>query len=232
MRIPYVASGIVAVAILGLTLALWPTAGPSSAETIAEIDAGGSATFLRIDAETGERDRLWTVQCRMPFQGCVARSNQAVLRLDDDGDARITAFAAETDRISVQVQNFTIDRPNIFSRPLSTEDIAILDTPGAFVVIETAAETQSRFSTHGISLVVEYLRWLNQTTPAPDRDAREFQITDHMQTEYGATPPELAHLMLAEQNAASPRWQLVPYTKPQIEFAIRAQGGESFHVVE
>lgn len=204
---------------VGAGLASGAAAGPV---TVARIQPEGSAAF----ALSPETPPVWTVRCALPLRDCVARSGALVLRVGPDGSARLSAFTGGPDAsITIRQSNRAYERNRLFSAPLHPDDVALLDAPSAMLVIDTPAAVILRSPTGGIAEVIAYLAWVQGPEAQLLRDARLWPRDGTLDTSKMSVAV-LERYMEAQRRMETGPETLVPYTKPQVEFAIRAQGGE------
>jgi hypothetical protein len=189
-----------------------------------EVHEAGPALFYRVTGE--QRTELWAVDCTAPLRGCVARAPGLTLRVAPDLSVWALAAASASARISVQHRNYTRDAPDLFFRPLAFDEIAELSRPNSFILIEDGA-THLRISTQGLGQVASYLRWVQSPTAHTLRDARLWPKGGALQ-EDAMSPEVLERYEILQRRQTEALRQQVPRTKPQIEFAIQAQGGRSF----
>ncbi|MDO6731976.1 hypothetical protein Q4577_18240 [Marinovum sp. 2_MG-2023] len=199
---------------------------PQNARILDEIAIDGPAIFYEIDKDL--RRELWSVDCRQPLRGCVARAPGLVLRVDDHGAHWLIAASHPGARKSVQTRNYTRDTPEILSRPLSADTLAQLSQKNTFLVIEEQSTVVLRAQTTGIAHVAGYLAWINSETARTLRDARLWPKNEPLQTD-NMTPDVLERYQVMQRRRLEAQRQLVPATKPQIEFAVRAQSGDTFY---
>ncbi|CUJ14299.1 hypothetical protein [Cognatishimia activa] len=235
----YFLTGTIAI---GVMVCIWVQGAESEPEPLAGHlkSQGGSLQFqLSVDGpalfylkKNASRHVLWRVNCALPMRGCVAKATGLVLSINNSGQAVLFAAKPRKARVSLQVKNYTYDSLGLLSAPLTEEQISRLSGPKSFVVIESGTEVILRTPTQGIVEVISYLRWMNTPLARTLRDARLWP--DHQAEEFNKDRLSLEsreHFeVLKRRHAAVPNRQsvLVPVTKPQIEFAIGAQKGNSF----
>ncbi len=187
-----------------------------------EIRQSGEARFYRVRGSS--RRPLWTVSCRMPLRGCAARAPGVILSLHAEGTLRLLGFAPSGARISVLQDGAARLMPGLFQQPLDAETLAVLSRPDSVLIVENKDEVLSRTPVDGIDITAAYLLWLNGAAQAGVRDARIWIAPD------GTPDPSAPTSVMSARAPQDPSlWpQHVPRTKPQIEFAIRAQEGGSF----
>lgn len=191
-----------------------------------EISVDGPALFYGVSGEF--RRELWAVNCAMPLRSCVARAPGLVLRIDDQGQPHLVAAVSPGARISIHERNTTQDHPHLFGRPLPSDIIRRLSEEKTAVVIEEQGRVVLRSSTAGIDRVIDYLTWVQGNTARTLRDARLWPRNQEMRIQ-DMTPEVLERYEVMQRRAVEAQRQVVPSTKPQIEFAIRAQEGDSFY---
>ncbi|MCX7560508.1 hypothetical protein OS190_13105 [Sulfitobacter sp. F26204] len=189
-----------------------------------DISASGSAMFYNVTSQG--RLPVWSVTCRVPLRGCIARANGAVLHLDATGAPWLLVARSIQGSLWIQHQNLRRNADEITSRPLSDFAIGELSRPGAALLAEEPGLPSIRIATTGIDHVVRYLHWVESETARVLRDARLWP--DKGTLELNETEAAVLDRYLQREliETASPQY-LVPSTKPQIEFSIRGQGGHS-----
>lgn len=191
-----------------------------------EISVDGPALFYGVNED--QRQELWSVYCAQPLRSCVARAPGLVLRIDEHGAPWLITVITPGARISIQSRNFTQDSPLLFSRKLEKNSIQSLMQEKSFVVIEEKGVVVLRTRTAGIDRVIDYLTWLRSSTARTLRDARLWPRNGDIRVQ-NMTPDVLERYEVMQRRALEAQRQLVPSTKPQIEFAIRAQEGSSYY---
>ena len=196
-------------------------------DRIWDINSDGSAKLF-VQTEKS-RAVLWTVSCRVQLRGCVARGGAGNLWIDSNGQAVLVFPVPATARISVGWRNQVRDVPGLNGRPLRDESILLLAQQGAHLIAEDHDAVVFREPTTGIDEVIRYLKWLLTDEARVLRDASLYP-------DMSVVPPEALDTEVLERYRI---WQFrlesepnftVPTTKPQLEFATRAQGGVSFRV--
>lgn len=202
---------------------------PTEAAIEHDIHRDGSALFYAVVG--ARRIPVWSVSCRVFLRGCMARGDGIVLRLDADNNPRLLVACSGNGRISILRRNFREDADHITSQPLAEPSIERMSGPDAFLVVEEPDASPVYIRTVGLNAVIGYLRWLDSAPARVLRDARLWPEDGALDLQ-AAGDEALDRFRLMElRDAAGPRY-LVPSTKPQIEFAIRAQGGVSIFPVE
>lgn len=206
-----------------------PTQGqaevPPSHTLRAEIQPDGPALFYAV--YDNRRYRIWSVNCRTPLRGCVARAPGLALRLDEQHRPWLIVPAALDARLSVQEGAQTRDLPHLMHRPLDPDAIDRLSRPKARLLIEEQGRVTAAIATEGMDEVLSYLAWLKSDKGRTLRDARLWPRTGILDPNQ-LTNPQLERLAAQQRYLEGNKAQHVPRTKPQIEFAIRAQDGASF----
>lgn len=179
---------------------------------------------------TVTRQKYWTIGCQSPPLRCVANSDDLTLEIDTQMRARLFAQVGRNTRISIQQKNFIIEAPTLFTQPLGDTQIASLARRHSFIVIEPPGAPTRRIATEGIDRAIYDLRRRTRQPTRPSEGA--FQDYKPMASESEGSLPEAeddaASAILMRHKRREGHYQLVPADKPQSEFAIRAQGGDSF----
>lgn len=191
-----------------------------------EIAIDGPALFYAVSQDI--RQELWAVQCAQPLRGCVARAPGLVLRIDDNFEPWLLSVSQPNARVSLQSRNYTKDIPHLFTRALSDDLIHSLSDEKSFVVLEENGRVIQRTRTTGLDQVVDYLKWINGNTGRTLRDARLWPRNEDIRIQ-DMSEEVLERYAVMQRRALERQRQLVPATKPQVEFAIRAQEGTSFY---
>lgn len=187
------------------------------------IEPSGEARFLAING--AERKLLWTVSCSMPLRDCLARADGIVLRLDDTGAPILTAFSPPGARITVRLDREALPQEGLFDAPLDEGTVDVMSRDGAHLLIEDARGPILHTRTSGLSSVVSYLAWVESNMSQTLRDARAWpKDTAELQLD-GLPEPVLMRYAEVQRRAETEASRTTPHTKPQTEFAIRAQGG-------
>ena len=221
----FLAASIASLSVVSSYLAPPRTATASEFYISDEISVDGPAIFFGVSGAS--RQKLWSVYCTQPMRGCMARSRGLVLRVDDLGNARLMAATLPGTRISILERNFSQDRPTLFAQQMDAALVDVLSKEDTFVVLEDDDQIVLHSPTTGIDRVIHYLSWLQSPTARTLRDARLWPRKGELTTQ-NMTPEVLRRYQIIQRRAVDAKRQLIPYTKPQIEFAIKAQGGRSF----
>jgi hypothetical protein len=187
-----------------------------------EIARNGSAQLRR--AGDPPPVPIWTVTCAPSETACLAQSlnEELSLSLDSSGKAWLhIATSAET-RVFLQRSNLTQPRADLVNRPLSARAIADLSHADAKLLIEEKGLIVLRSQTAGLAHVVNYLTWLNSGGAVAIGDARLWPGRAGLTAQPQDIPTLDPLRESAEKNRALPSF-VPPFTKPQIEFAIRSQ---------
>ncbi len=195
------------------------TAGPIAAD----IDPTGNAVFY--DSSRGSEFPLWQVRCEQPLKSCAAfKENMAFLLYL--GGPRLLFTDQEQTRISIAVGRRAQDVPNLARDPLSNYLLEILSKPDARIILEAAdGQLLSEIYPTGFVEVLSYLRWIETSETEQITDARQWpQNTAILRSD------ENEAQIIAHHDDFQRRHEIdmpihIPFTKPQIEFAIRAQNG-------
>lgn len=191
-----------------------------------EVTIDGPALFYGVKSD--QRQELWSVYCAQPLRACVARAPGLVARIDEAGVPWLIAVTPPGARISIQSRNHTRDVSTLFNQPLDAETIRRLSHEKSFIVVEENSVVMLRTRTAGLDKVIDYLTWLRGMTARTLRDARLWPRNGSIRVQ-DMTPEVLERYQIMQRRALEAQKQLVPTTKPQVEFAIRAQDGESFY---
>ncbi len=187
---------------------------------IIRIEKHGDAVFFQ--KQRAIISRRWTISCHVARNGCSARNGPLRLRLDSSSRVWLSAMTPLGSRISIQVRNLAYDTPDLFSSPLTDDYMRLLSITDAFLNVEIALDDSLHVSTTGLDLVVGYLRWVGDPENHPMNDAREWQPIRQLANEKDQVSSLEHHRFQSSLEYAANR-RIIPYTKPQIEFAIRAQ---------
>lgn len=190
------------------------------AELRSEISVDGPALFYAVSGEA--RRPLWAVHCRLRLRGCIARAPGLVLRLDEAGAPWLLAAVPPGARISLARRNTSQPLPGLLTAPLDPEVLARLSAPGAALIVEDAGQVILQSPTEGLTEVAAYLAWLASDNARTLGDARLWPKGGPLQPE-AMTPEVLERFAVQDRRAREAARQLVPVTKPQSEFALRAQ---------
>ena len=186
-----------------------------SADLRIERAADGSAWILSANLHSEEEvDVLfgvtpyWIVQC--PTEGrCYARSGCVVLALDADGIAHLHLDPYPNGEVSLMIADFAFEMEDVVGEALSPTWEGRLRDTKAILLIEHDEATAEEHALMGLGMALDHLRATSGLKPEIDE----------------STP--LAALADAAQRNLEGGPRLIPDTKPQIEFAIRAQVNES-----
>ncbi len=170
----------------------------------------GRATFS--DVHLGAKP-IWRIACPSI---CVGYNDAVTISLSDDKRLQMHRPVPEGARISLLHGQRTIDMPDLFTKPIPNDRVHDMSR-GGHILIEKDWKIATSFKTDGLSQVLSYLRW----RAAGAQGAWP-------QTEQVATTSPFYHLQIEQERQYAPHDQLVPNTKPQIQFAIRAQNGIPF----
>lgn len=210
-----------------LLLCLSPANGESTTHQYVmryEVQTNGNALFL-LESETRRRV-IWTVNCRVPMQGCVARGQGILLWVDDAMGARLNSATGPGAKVSIDWNNRSRDQSGIFSKPLGREDVSRLSRSGTSLVIEENNFVTVRATTEGIDIVIDYLRWLKSNHARLARDARVWRHSENRVTQ-NLDSAVLERFRIATFQRGENPEILVPVHKPQIQFAIEGQKAEN-----
>lgn len=217
-----------------LAMGLWlilpqPHSAAQSVPVTWHIESYGDAQFFGPNPEDAA---IWHVTCDMPLRSCRARNGSAVLRITEAGPALLFFADADT-RITQHYDNMAQDLPELADGPLTPALIAQLSRPGSTLFIERGAQTADAIRLDGIDQVIAYLTWVETAEAQVLRDARGWPgPTATALNEEAVGAGALAAYEEFRRRYEMEHPMLVPETKPQIEFAIQAQGGSAPFVSE
>lgn len=179
---------------------------------------------------TVTRQKYWIIDCQSPPLRCVANSDDLTLEIDTQMRPRLFVQVGRNTRISIQQKNFFIEAPELFTQPLGDAQIASLAKRHSFIVIEPPGAPTRRIATEGIDRAIYELHRLKRQPTSPSEGS--FQDYKPMPLEPDGrlreAEDDAASAILMRHKRREGHYQLVPADKPQSEFAIRAQGGDSF----
>lgn len=190
-----------------------------------EISPDGPAMFYSVENDV--RRELWAVHCRQPLRDCVARADGLVLRLDEFRRPWLIAASGPKSRISIQTKNYSKDVESLFARPLNDALVEMLSQKDVFIVLEEDGSVLLRTRTTAIDQVADFLLWISSNTGRTLRDARLWPANGALNTT-AMSPEVLERYEIMQRRLTESQRQLIPETKPQVEFAVRSQGGASF----
>lgn len=153
----------------------------------------------------------WIVQCPGASTGCFARSGNIVLTLDSNGVARLFLDPHPEGTVALFLIDFAYEIDPIIGEPLSDTWISRLSDPAAKIVAETDSFVTSERAVEGFDMALAHLKLINTSQAAFEALKEDPQ----------QTPLDALEDSAETARAGNPR--LVPDTKPQVEFAIRAQ---------
>lgn len=175
-------------------------------------------------SDRGKQQSPWSIQCYQSAHNCIARAPGMALWLDHELGLRFSVAAGSNARISIQERNYTTDAPKILSSALTKNDIHRLSQPNSFIVVEEMGKVIFRNSTFGLDQIYASLLKANG-----GRDPIEWgPVSELKAEEQDAESAYLPRHSLSAAGATEFPQKLLPSNKPQSEFAIRAQGGNSF----
>lgn len=209
---------------LGLAGLIGPGQAAEPPRLVPQIAADGTAQFLWLRGAA--RSLGWSVTCRQPLRGCLARGQGgAVLWADGDGSVRLGLPHAAGARLSVRRGNRMQDLGPLLDHPLAPETLDRLDQPDTWLVVEEQGAVALTLPVPGLADVAAYLRFLEGPVARTLRDARVWHRTGQLDPD-SMEAAVLDRYRQVENRALQPQPVLVPVTKPQSEFAQRAQGGQ------
>ncbi|PYE85997.1 hypothetical protein [Pseudoroseicyclus aestuarii] len=167
------------------------SSGDDAARRIVQhIDADGGARFLEEGPEG--RRTVWTVTCRVPLRGCIARAPGLVLSMDNRRRPWIIASASPRAQLAIEAGGDRQPAPGLFGAPVPEALLEQLSLPDAALVIEEPDEPAQMLFTAGADSVAAYLGWLQGDAARRSRDARTWpgHRAEGVPSEPGATEPQ------------------------------------------
>lgn len=150
--------------------------------------------------------QVWTVGCTGTL--CTASTYGLTISLNTQGMVEMTYPLPEDARISLTDGVGTLDMPDLFSLPLTESEVLQMSLPNRRILIEHEWRIIDQVPLTGLSKAFQFLK------------QNAAGIADQAQP-----PAALMHISSDRGFSPTRSWALVPHTKPQIEFAARAQGG-------
>lgn len=159
-----------------LVSAFWLPAPVADETTIkADINALGSATFWV--EQDGNWEQSWFVSCGSPLRDCVARSNGAILRLNETGQPLLFVSTGAGGTLLLRDEmrkGEEWDITSVLSRPMTADEVKYLSRPGMQLVLASKKGTEVDLQMMATDQVVSYLQWLSSPTARGLRDARQW----------------------------------------------------------
>ena len=140
------------------------------------IEPDGTARFFLVRDDV--RMSGWTVNCRVPMRGCVARSQGLVLRLDENREPWLIAALSPNTRLFLETSETREEIEGVFSKPLSRDTLDSLSRGDVHLVAQEVDRSVHRMPTAGVKQVADYLEWLQTNTARAARDARTWPGRD------------------------------------------------------
>ncbi|MEM9854682.1 MAG: hypothetical protein AAF841_09555 [Pseudomonadota bacterium] len=148
----------------------------------------------------------WIVQCPVE-QRCHARNGPLILVLSESGAPVLHLDPHPKGTVALQISDFAFDAEELLGHALSPLWVSRFSDARAELLIEQEHATGHARALMGFDLALNHLR-----------------TRAGVKTGQPPASPLTAHADAADlERTSKPR--LVPHTKPQIEFAIRAQDG-------
>ncbi|MDT0683175.1 hypothetical protein RM543_10795 [Roseicyclus sp. F158] len=138
----------------------------------AQIAAEGTARFVSV--EEGLRRSAWTVSCRVPLRGCVARGPGIVLRLDGSQAPWLLGPITPGARISLDDGRRREALDGLFARPVPEALVARLSNRQVRLIIEEPGYRDRELTLAGLADVIDYLAWIETHEARTGRDARRW----------------------------------------------------------
>lgn len=157
----------------------------------------------------------WHIEC--PQIGSRCSANQGGLRLlqDLDGAIILSGELPQNARVSVRFAHHTEDHPDLFERSLRADEIRSLDYLAREITIETNGVVLQRYETAGMFQAAVKIGLTIHSS-----DCAEVNCNND-----NALPENAG--VLYPRTIDNPASIVIPSQKPQVEFAIRSQGGTS-----
>lgn len=214
---------------LGLCVVLfWPGPGLTSPATFEITQRGDARVYLSGPSKTGPE---WRVLCQGVMQNCIALHESLVFWRGRDG-AFYVSLRRETDaRLAIRQPNALRDIVDPWTKPLSEAALRAMRQKNAELVTSSADKTLTQIDAPAVYAIAQYLTWMASPAAQDGQDARTWPR--RAGEDLSLTPPHPGdHHTAWQRNHETPPAQLVPVTKPQSEFALRAQGGTSYLSLE
>ena len=151
----------------------------------------------------------WDLDCRnLP---CRAQSGPFILSWTQNHELVLKTLENQDGRMSLKRSNRTRDFLSSGPAPLSNFEVDQLRL-GGFLIIEKNEFIVATLNLTGIGTVLDFMNWADNDQKLPVK----------------IEPSPLEYMQTMVDYAAAPRDILVPFTKPQVQFAIREQHGNPF----
>ncbi|MGV6810778.1 MAG: hypothetical protein ACWA47_00905 [Brevirhabdus sp.] len=151
---------------------------------------------------------IWSLNCA-PETGCVALHDGFSLHVEPDGALRFTRDLPAKTRVSYLLDGMIADVPELFSAPVDPLLESYL-IEGGHILIEWQDEKVETLSLEGLAVISSRLRDLTGRIPHFDEPTIMLRY-ESLHDPVGDDP-----------------YVFLPATKPQIQFAIRAQDAVPF----
>ncbi|KAJ55380.1 hypothetical protein ACMU_11840 [Actibacterium mucosum KCTC 23349] len=148
--------------------------------------------------------QVWHAECNET--GCMARTGDLQFFFVSTSEIWVKHPKSTSARVSVFDGWGTVELPNLFFHPVTPAELGHLARPRHWLVLEFPDRPTTHIPLAGLASIIE--AW------APNAIN-------------GSVPNALQHLSDTDPANSVAPWNFVPHTKPQIEFAIHAQGGNS-----
>lgn len=157
-----------------------------------------------LDANGTYPSASWEVRCNTVK--CVAFNGGLLLSPDESGKLVLTTTDGRPARISLIDSPGTRDLPFVLNRPIEAAKMVELLGPNPKLMVERP-DRQTEFLS--FDLFEQIARALLANYPGA----------------YEGRDEDAPHYRRLDPTAQADPWQMVPHTKPQIQFAIRSQNG-------
>lgn len=151
----------------------------------------------------------WDIDCHIT--PCHAQSGDFRILWNDNDQLILDAGEKSRGRISLKRSNRTRDFAGGVDAPLTDFEVDQLRR-GGLMIIEIDEFIVASLDLTGIGTVLEFMAWAKN---GQERLAQQY-------------PSPLGYMQTVVESANAPRDILVPFTKPQVQFAIREQNGNPF----
>ena len=218
---------------LSLASAIWACCGLTVAAQAGpvtfEITKRGDARIYTNDPPRGIPE--WRVLCQTPMQNCLAIHSELVFWKGRDDAFYVSLRDPAAAGLAIQSSNEIVDVPNPWAAPLDDRSLMALRHRNAELVTWAETKTVTRVAAPPVYAIARYLSWLSSEDARATQDARAWHIQKDTLSALTQDAPGDRHATLQRAHENAPSWR-VPVQKPQTEFAIRAQGAETYFAKE
>lgn len=175
------------------------------------------AVISAAEVRAAPESATWTVSCLPELQLCLATTDTLVLFLDDENKPHLLLKGPQPYRVSVLTGRRSHDLPQLTQRALTQNEIDLVDRAGAQIILEWVETPPKVVRCDGIQKALGILRWLLHAPTPSDQ--------------VSSTAPYLQRYYEVQSVFEAPAAVFLPATKPQVQFALRAQSGQSPPVI-